>query len=102
MKLLSWVCGLLGSALFVFGLFGLSDTDKHLRKEADLQEAIIRHYRLGHSAEVRAEAEERLERHRTAKHLHVDSVVLNVFGVLIGIGLLCIPVRSVAGRKKEA
>jgi len=102
MKLLRWAVGLLGSALFMYGLFGLSDTDKYLRKETELQEAIIRHYQSGHSPDMRADTEERLERHRTAKRFYSDSVVLNVFGVFAGIGLSYVSLRSVAGRKNEA
>ena len=101
MKLFRWIAGFLGAVSFVFGLFGLSDTDKHLRKEVDLQESIVRHYREAGSTEVRAEAEERLERHRTAKHLHADSVALNVFSVFSGIRLSYMYLRS-EERKEEA
>ena len=78
---------LVGIGLFVFGLTGISDTVKHLRKETQLQRAIIHHYRSGHGSEVRARAEVDLEKHRNAKRLHSKSVVVNVFSIVIGIGL---------------
>ena len=79
---------LLGFGLLLFGMFGISDTVDHLRKEAELQGVIIHHYRSGSSAELRARPEERLERHRNAKRFYSDSVVVNVFSMLVGIGLV--------------
>jgi len=102
-RVLAHIVSLVGTGLFVWGMFGVGDTDKHLRREIRLQQAIIDHHRSGHGSEIIAWVEEDLEKHRAAGNadLSSDSVILNVACIVFGMLLFDIPRRRIENRRTD-
>lgn len=88
-RVVGWIVGLLGAMALTLGMHGVTDADRYLRRQVEMQQSLIRHYENGHSAAVRADTEERLGRHVASRgkgfffHSAVANVLLMVGGIAV-------------------